>query len=110
MLIYCYLFLEYFVRAWFRTLVFCAYADILTLLKLHDADEDVIDGAVCIFKAVIFKIDHSSGSTVSDTRQLDAVLPMLLHLLDELDGIARAAAMLIAEYCSMYPPYTFYFF
>ncbi|CAK9169071.1 unnamed protein product, partial [Ilex paraguariensis] len=69
---------------------------------LHCADEDVIDGAICIFKAAIFKTNHSlNGSSLTDTRQMDAVLPLLLHLLDERDGTARAVVMLLAEYCSI---------
>ncbi|KAK9291087.1 hypothetical protein L1049_009274 [Liquidambar formosana] len=71
------------------------------LSQLQCADEDVIDGAVCIFKAAIFKMNHLSESSCTDTRQMDAVLPLLLHLLDERDGMARAVVMLIAEYCSI---------
>ncbi|XP_021281670.1 uncharacterized protein LOC110414666 isoform X2 [Herrania umbratica] len=71
----------------------------LLLSQLHCNDDDVIDGVVSIFKAVIFKPKHSSGSSVTDTKQMDAVVPLLLHLLDERDGAARAVVMLIAEYC-----------
>ncbi|KAM4091257.1 hypothetical protein ACJW30_09G123600 [Castanea mollissima] len=71
------------------------------LPQLHCADEDVIDGVVCIFKAVIFKPTYSSGSSLTDTRLMDSVLPLLLHLLDERDGAARAVVKLIAEYCSV---------
>ena len=74
----------------------------LCFLKLHCANEDVIDGVVCIFKAVIFKPTYSSGSSLTDTRLMDSVLPLLLHLLDERDGAARAVVKLIAEYCSVY--------
>lgn len=70
--------------------------------KLHCHDEDVIDAVVCIFKAALFRQNHSSGSRFTDTRQMDSLLPLLLHLLDERDGAARAVVMLIAEYCSMY--------
>lgn len=86
--------------------VFFTQTYILAPLKLQCADEDVIDGAVCIFKATIFKMNHLSESSCTDTRQMDAVLPLLLHLLDERDGTARAVVMLIAEYCSMYPSHT----
>lgn len=71
-------------------------------LKLRCHDDDVIDGVVCIFKTALFKLNHSPGSSFNNTRQIDSVLPLLLHLLDERDGTARAVAMLIAEYCSMY--------
>ncbi|KAL7197382.1 hypothetical protein ACSBR2_020006 [Camellia fascicularis] len=70
--------------------------------QLHCADVDVIDGAVCILKAVIFRSNSSlAGSSLTDTREMDAVLPLLLHLLDERDGTARAVVVLIAEYCSI---------
>ncbi|KAG6694135.1 uncharacterized protein LOC122276108 isoform X3 [Carya illinoinensis] len=74
-------------------------SDVL-LPQLHCADEDLIDGVVCIYKAVIFKC-YSSGSSVTNTRLMDSVLPLLLRLLDERDGTARAVVMLIAEYCSV---------
>lgn len=70
-------------------------------LKLHCVDEDVVSGVVCILKAVIFKPHYSSGRSLQDSRQVDAVLPLLLNFLDERDGTARAVVVLIAEYCSM---------
>ncbi|KAG5555661.1 hypothetical protein RHGRI_006344 [Rhododendron griersonianum] len=70
--------------------------------QLHCADAEVIDGAVCLLKAVIFRSNYSlAGSSSTDTREMDAVLPLLLHLLDERDGTARAVVVLIAEYCSI---------
>ncbi|KAJ4706438.1 putative ARM repeat superfamily protein [Melia azedarach] len=72
---------------------------LLSQLRCHD--DDVIDGVVCIFKTALFKLNHSPGSSFNNTRQIDSVLPLLLHLLDERDGTARAVAMLIAEYCSI---------
>ncbi|KAF3442571.1 hypothetical protein FNV43_RR16487 [Rhamnella rubrinervis] len=71
------------------------------LLQLHCVDEDVVSGVVCILKAVIFKPHYSSGRSLPDSGQVDAVLPLLLNFLDERDGTARAVVMLIAEYCSM---------
>ena len=71
-------------------LLFCSL-----VLKLHYADEDVLDGVVCILKAVIFK-SYSAGSSLADTRLMDFVLLMLVHLLDERDGTTRAVVMLIA--------------
>ncbi|THF97883.1 hypothetical protein TEA_017596 [Camellia sinensis var. sinensis] len=69
---------------------------------LHCADVDVVDGAVCILKAVIFRSNSSlAGSSLTVTRKMDAVLPLLLHLLDERDGTARAVVVLIAEHCSI---------
>ncbi|KAM1482947.1 hypothetical protein TB2_034461 [Malus domestica] len=70
------------------------------LPQLHSADDVVIDGVVCIFKAVIFK-PKLSGSGLTDSGEVDAMLPLLIHLLDERDGTARAVVMLIAEYCLM---------
>ncbi|KAH0977014.1 hypothetical protein GBA52_026733 [Prunus armeniaca] len=70
------------------------------LPQLHSSDDDVVDGVVCILKAVILK-PKSSGSSLTDTREVDAMLPLLIHLLDERDGTARAVVMLIAEYCLM---------
>ncbi|XP_004292072.1 PREDICTED: uncharacterized protein LOC101315407 [Fragaria vesca subsp. vesca] len=70
------------------------------LPQLHSAADDVIEGVVCIFKALIFK-QKSSGSSLTDTGEVDAVLPLLIHLLDERDGTARAVVLLIAEYCLM---------
>jgi hypothetical protein len=81
----------------------------LWVLKLHCTDEDVIDGVVCIFKAVIFRPSYSSGSSVTDTRLMDSVLQLLLQLLDERDGTARAVVKLIAEYCSVYFSFLFTF-
>lgn len=72
-------------------------------MKLHSAADDVIDGVVCIFKALIFK-QKSSGSSLTDTGEVDVVLPLLIHLLDERDGTARAVVVLVAEYCLMYFP------
>ncbi|KAL7225066.1 hypothetical protein ACSBR1_020380 [Camellia fascicularis] len=59
--------------------------------QLHCADVDVVDGAVCILKAVIFRSNSSlAGSSLTDTREMDAVLPLLLHLLDEQAQITSA--------------------
>ncbi|XP_052172708.1 uncharacterized protein LOC127788461 isoform X2 [Diospyros lotus] len=70
--------------------------------QLHSPDEDVIDGAVCILKAVIFRTNCSLSRNIpTDTREMDALLPLLLHLLDERDGTSRAVVALIAEYCSV---------
>ncbi|KAL5745748.1 hypothetical protein ACOSP7_026894 [Xanthoceras sorbifolium] len=73
----------------------------ILLSQLHCDDEEVIDGVVCILKAVLLKPNYSSGSCLTDTRQMDSVILFLLHLLDEQDGAARAIVMLIAEYCSI---------
>jgi hypothetical protein len=67
----------------------------------------VLDGVVCILKAVIFK-SYSAGSSLADTRLTDSVLPLLINLLDERDGTARAVVMLIAEYCSVYSFHSFH--
>ncbi|XP_076905850.1 uncharacterized protein LOC143561739 isoform X2 [Bidens hawaiensis] len=70
--------------------------------QLCSADEDVIDGAVSVLKATIFGTNHlQSGCNLTDNKQMKSVLPLLLNLLDERDGTARAVVTLIAEYCSM---------
>ncbi|KAF2307855.1 hypothetical protein GH714_032638 [Hevea brasiliensis] len=81
----------------------------ILLSQLHYADEDVIAGAVCIFKEAIFKPNYYSGDGLTESRQMDMVLPLLLNLLDERDGIAKAVVVLIAEYCSMYSSIIFTF-
>ncbi|KAK4755413.1 hypothetical protein SAY87_009170 [Trapa incisa] len=73
----------------------------LLLSQLNSRDEDVVDEIICIFKGTIFKLNYSSEGSLIDTSQMDAVLPLLLHLLDERDGTARAVVVLIAEYCAM---------
>ncbi|KVI11344.1 Armadillo-like helical [Cynara cardunculus var. scolymus] len=66
------------------------------------SDDDVIDGAVSILKATIFGTNHlASGCSLVDSKQMHSVLPLLLNLLDERDGTARAVVTLIAEFCSM---------
>ncbi|KAI3471584.1 hypothetical protein Pfo_028234 [Paulownia fortunei] len=70
--------------------------------QLRCADEEVIDGAISIFKAVIFRTNHTlSKRSIGDIRQMDASLPILLNLLDERDAAAKAIVKLLAEYCSI---------
>lgn len=72
-------------------------------IQLQCADEDVIDGAINIFKAVILKTNHTLyRRSPGDLRQIDAILPTLLNLLDERDAAAKAIVKLLAEFCSMY--------
>lgn len=71
------------------------------LPQLNCADEDVMDGIVCIFKETIFKLNCSDENNLVEKEQFNAVIPLLLQLLDERDGTARAAVKLIAEYCSI---------
>ncbi|KAF8403828.1 hypothetical protein HHK36_011934 [Tetracentron sinense] len=74
----------------------------LLLSQLQCGDEYVIDGALCILRATIFKTNHpSTRSSLLDTRQINAVLPLLLNLLDERDSTARAVVLFIAEFCSI---------
>ncbi|XP_010257323.1 PREDICTED: uncharacterized protein LOC104597470 isoform X2 [Nelumbo nucifera] len=73
----------------------------VVLSQLQCIDEDVIEIAVCILKETIFK-KISSGRNIFDTRQLEAVMPLLLNLLDERDSPTRAVVMLTAECCSMF--------
>ncbi|KAJ4844132.1 hypothetical protein Tsubulata_045822 [Turnera subulata] len=70
------------------------------LSQFHCADEDVIATAVFIIKAAIFK-PNTSGAGLLESKRMGTLIPLLLHLLDERDGTARAVTMLIAEYCSM---------
>ncbi|KAL0453083.1 UNVERIFIED_CONTAM: hypothetical protein Slati_1286400 [Sesamum latifolium] len=70
--------------------------------QLRFADEEVIDGAINIFKAVILRTNHASSKrSVADPRQMDALLATLLDLLDERDAAAKAIVKLVAEYCSI---------
>ncbi|XP_060206681.1 uncharacterized protein LOC132634681 isoform X3 [Lycium barbarum] len=69
--------------------------------QLNNVDDEVIDSSLCIFKAVIFRTNSSLSKHSADLRQIDAVLPMLLHLLDERDSAAKAVIKLFAEYCSI---------
>lgn len=82
-----------------------------SVLQLRCDDEDVIDGAISILKAVIFKTNHTlSRRSLVDVIQLDAFLPTLLNLLDERDTAAKAIVKLLAEYCSMYNLLVFHIF
>ncbi|XP_047307736.1 uncharacterized protein LOC124911311 isoform X2 [Impatiens glandulifera] len=75
----------------------------MLISQFHCLDEDVIEAAACIFRAVLFR-SNSSLETTSLTRtsnEMNTVLPLLLNLLDERDGIAKAIVILIAEYCSI---------
>ncbi|XP_059298575.1 uncharacterized protein LOC132051492 isoform X4 [Lycium ferocissimum] len=69
--------------------------------QLNNVDDEVIDSSLCIFKAVIFRTNSSLSKHSADLRQINAVLPMLLHLLDERDSAAKAVIKLFAEYCSI---------
>ncbi|XP_027939676.1 uncharacterized protein LOC114193892 [Vigna unguiculata] len=69
--------------------------------QLNCTDEDVIAGVVSIFKAIILRPDYTQEDALADSRKANSVIPLLLHLLDERDGTARAVVMLIGEYCSM---------
>lgn len=53
-------------------------------------------------RAAIFRPNDLSGGHPTNARQMDVVMPTLLHLLNERDSAARAVVSLIAEYCSMY--------
>ncbi|GFP89684.1 hypothetical protein PHJA_001112200 [Phtheirospermum japonicum] len=70
--------------------------------QLRCADEEVIDGTISIFRAVIMRTNHTlSTRSLDDVRQMNALLPMLLSLLDERDAAAKAIVKLLAEYCSI---------
>ncbi|KAG5615548.1 hypothetical protein H5410_015372 [Solanum commersonii] len=69
--------------------------------QLNSVDDEVIDSSLCIFKAVIFRTNSSLSKHSADIRQINALLPMLLDLLDERDSAAKAVIKLLAEYCSI---------
>ncbi|KAL4587515.1 hypothetical protein LXL04_000386 [Taraxacum kok-saghyz] len=70
--------------------------------QLSSSDDDVIDGGVAILKAIIFGTNHIAfGEKFTDSKQMNSLLPLLVNLLDERDGTARAVVTLVAEYCSM---------
>ncbi|KAK4281861.1 hypothetical protein QN277_013308 [Acacia crassicarpa] len=87
----------------FESMVLECGMDISRILvpQLTCTNEDIINVVVSIFKAIILKPNHSTGSTNINSGQADAVMPFLLRLLDEQEGTARAVVKLIAEYCSM---------
>ncbi|GAB4851595.1 hypothetical protein Ancab_030997 [Ancistrocladus abbreviatus] len=64
------------------------------LLQFRCADEDVTEEAVSIFRFTIFKM-------TANPREMEALFPSLLQLLDERDGAARSVVILVAEYCSI---------
>ncbi|CAH9062850.1 unnamed protein product [Cuscuta europaea] len=66
--------------------------------QLHGADDEVIEGATCILRVVIFKTNKRLAKT-DEFKEIGASLPMLLHLLDEEDGAAKVVVRLVAEYC-----------
>ncbi|VFQ91190.1 unnamed protein product [Cuscuta campestris] len=68
--------------------------------QLHSADGEVIEGATCVLRVVIFKTNRRL-TKFAEIKEMDASLPMLLHLLDEQDGAAKVVVKLIAEYCSI---------
>ncbi|KFK35004.1 hypothetical protein AALP_AA5G221800 [Arabis alpina] len=72
----------------------------LLLHQLRSSNEEISEGVVAIFKAVIFKLQSQSGDGFSDTMCMDVVILSLLQLLDERDGAAKAVSVLLADYCS----------
>lgn len=71
-------------------------------LKLRSNNEEISEGVVAIFKSVIFKLQSQPGDSISDKMCKDFVIPSLLLLLDERDGAAKAASVLLADYCYRY--------
>ncbi|CAH2063814.1 unnamed protein product [Thlaspi arvense] len=70
------------------------------LHQLRSNNEEISEGVVGIFKAVISKLQSQSGDSFSDTMCMDVVIPSLLYFLDERDGAAKAVSVLLADYCS----------
>lgn len=82
----------------FLNMTFSTIFHVIT--QLHSSDEDVIDGAMFLIKAVIFRTNSSPAAIcLPDTRHIDAIVPSLLLLLDGRDDAAKAAVTLIAEFC-----------
>ncbi|XP_042514637.1 uncharacterized protein LOC122089182 isoform X2 [Macadamia integrifolia] len=75
----------------------------LLFSQLQSTDEDVIEGSVCILREIILKAKYSSStqSSLPDTQHMEAVLTLLLNLLDERDSPARAVVLLTAECCTI---------
>ncbi|CAA7060609.1 unnamed protein product [Microthlaspi erraticum] len=69
------------------------------LYQLRSNNEEISEGVVAIFKSVIFKLQSQSGDGISDTMCKDFVIPSLLLLLDERDVAAKAASVLLADFC-----------
>ncbi|VVB06055.1 unnamed protein product [Arabis nemorensis] len=69
------------------------------LHQLRSNNEEISEGVVAIFRAVIFKLPSQSGNSFSETMCMDVVIPSLLLLLDERDGAAKAVSVLLADYC-----------
>ncbi|CAN8254424.1 unnamed protein product [Cochlearia groenlandica] len=67
---------------------------------LRSNNEDISEGVVAIFRAVIFKLQSLSGDSFSDTMCVDVVITPLLQILDERDGAAKAVIVLVGDYCS----------
>ncbi|KAF9617299.1 hypothetical protein IFM89_035243 [Coptis chinensis] len=72
----------------------------LLLTQLQCVDGDVIEVAVDILRATIFKTNSFVTNSLINTQQLETVFPLLLSLLDERDSTSKAIVMLTAEYCS----------
>ncbi|CAH2079925.1 unnamed protein product [Thlaspi arvense] len=71
-----------------------------TAYMLRSNNEEISEGVVGIFKAVIAKLQSQSVDSFSGTMCVDVVIPSLLHLPDERDGAAKAVSLLLADYCS----------
>lgn len=67
--------------------------------KLQCRDKDVIELAVSMLRAFVFK----SSVFPCGYFETEEMLPLLFNLLDERDNISRAVASLLAEYWMMYP-------
>ncbi|XP_051138926.1 uncharacterized protein LOC127256780 isoform X2 [Andrographis paniculata] len=74
----------------------------ILLSQLQCTNEEVIDGAISIFKAVIFRTNHTlSKRNVGDVGEMDDLMSMLLNFLGDRDAAAKAIVKLVAEYCSI---------
>lgn len=75
--------------------------------KFNCVEEDVIEGVVCIFRFVIFKI---IGSCFNNFREMEMLLLFLLNFLGERDVVVRVVIVFIVEYCFLYCFYFIFFY
>lgn len=78
----------------------------MNLLQLRGADDSIVDLAVAILRAVLFRPSSSSSTTSGDSVaaiQMESVVPMLLEMLDTRDIASRAVVLLVAEFFAAYP-------
>ncbi|KAL3689061.1 hypothetical protein R1sor_015370 [Riccia sorocarpa] len=73
--------------------------------QLRGADNSIVDLAVGILRALLFRSSVSASDTAKETSasNMENVVPMLLEMLDTRDTTARAVVLLVAEYFAANP-------